>query len=1003
MPSIRQSIRSSTASKRPTSAIADGQIALNTASGTPGIFFKDSAGNIVKAGPAHYGATAPNSSPAVGGSTGNSIGEAWLDVSLTPAGWKIWNGSAWVNATPLSSDTVQGLVELATNAETQAGVDAARVVTAASLQSKVSDSISTTSASGIASSTAVKTAYDLANAALPKSGGIVTGNLEIGSTGSFTFEGATADGFETTLAVVDPTADRTITFPNITGTVVTTGDTGTVTGTMIADSTIANAKISPTAAIAFSKLATLSSANILVGNASGVPTSTTVSGDVTITNVGVTAIASNVIVNADINSAAAIAYSKLALSSGITNTDVSASAAIVYSKLALSNSIVNADIGTSAAIAGTKISPNFGSQNIQTSGTTIAGLGIFGLGSAAAPSIAFSGDTNNGIYSPGADQVAISTNGTSRIVVDASGNVNIDSNTFYVDAANNRAGISTTAPNRKLEVSDASADNFIRVNTTGVSKSGIEFANGGTVYSQLYFNNTSPYDFSLLQQYTTGSLILGTNNTERARIDSSGRLLVGTTSHATVGDTQYTYLQIQGGPGGSLWGGIGLTRNEAPTSIAVDEAIGQIYFGANNGSPFASISCFADGTAGTGDYPGRLVFSTTSDGAATPTERLRITSAGLVGIGTTPAAGSLLHVNSAASTDCKQQLSVTTSTQAAFTAYVNTTVSTVGTENSTGGSLMSGSAPYATVISNGGAYPINFGTNNSIKATIDSSGRLLVGTSSGLTGSVSQYAKLAVVGNTSNGANGAYFAIGRGTAGTSFVSGTDIGQIFWTDNAGAEFASIAGAADGTCGSGDFPGRLVFSTTADGASSPTERIRLENTGRPLFFSSGNGIAVRVAAGAGTSTELFAGIYSGTSTTVGGTASIIIYSNGNVLNTNNSYGALSDIKLKENIVDAGSQWADLKALQVRKYNFKEGQTHTQIGLVAQEVELVSPGLVSESPDRDSDGNDLGTVTKSVNYSVLYMKAVKALQEAMDRIEALEASNADLLARVTALEAA
>jgi hypothetical protein len=62
-----------------------------------------------------------------------------------------------------------------------------------------------------------------------------------------------------------------------------------------------------------------------------------------------------------------------------------------------------------------------------------------------------------------------------------------------------------------------------------------------------------------------------------------------------------------------------------------------------------------------------------------------------------------------------------------------------------------------------------------------------------------------------------------------------------------------------------------------------------------------------------------------------------------------------------------------------------------------------LVTESPDRDAEGNDLGTVTKSVNYSVLYMKAVKALQEAMERIEQLETSNADLLDRVTALESA
>ena len=55
---------------------------------------------------------------------------------------------------------------------------------------------------------------------------------------SITFEGATADAYETTLTVTDPTADRTITLPNITGTVITTGDTGTVSGTMVADNAI---------------------------------------------------------------------------------------------------------------------------------------------------------------------------------------------------------------------------------------------------------------------------------------------------------------------------------------------------------------------------------------------------------------------------------------------------------------------------------------------------------------------------------------------------------------------------------------------------------------------------------------------------------------------------------------------------------------------------------------------------------------------------------------------
>jgi len=132
--------------------------------------------------------------------------------------------------------------------------------------------------------------------------------------------------------------------------------------------------------------------------------------------------------------------------------------------------------------------------------------------------------------------------------------------------------------------------------------------------------------------------------------------------------------------------------------------------------------------------------------------------------------------------------------------------------------------------------------------------------------------------------------------------------------------------------------------------------------------------------------------------GGSGEAKVEGDGDLQNTNNSYGALSDNKLKENIVDAGSQWDDIKDVRVRKYNFKSSTgygTHTQIGVIAQELEAVSPGLIKESSDEDADGNSLGTTTKTVAYSVLYMKAVKALQEAMDRIETLEA-------KVTALEA-
>jgi hypothetical protein len=101
---------------------------------------------------------------------------------------------------------------------------------------QLSDSVSTTSSVLAATSTAVKTAYDLANSALQRAGGTITGELLIGAAGSFVFEGTTDNGFETTITVADPTADRTITFPNVSGTVITTGDTGTITNGMLAGS-----------------------------------------------------------------------------------------------------------------------------------------------------------------------------------------------------------------------------------------------------------------------------------------------------------------------------------------------------------------------------------------------------------------------------------------------------------------------------------------------------------------------------------------------------------------------------------------------------------------------------------------------------------------------------------------------------------------------------------------------------------------------------------------------
>ena len=108
---------------------------------------------------------------------------------------------------------------------------------------QLTDSTSTTSSTLAATATAVKSAYDLANNALPKAGGTLTGNVTLGAGITLLFEGVTNDANKTTLTVADPTASRTITLPNVTGTVITNGDSLTVTNGMLAGS-IADSKLS---------------------------------------------------------------------------------------------------------------------------------------------------------------------------------------------------------------------------------------------------------------------------------------------------------------------------------------------------------------------------------------------------------------------------------------------------------------------------------------------------------------------------------------------------------------------------------------------------------------------------------------------------------------------------------------------------------------------------------------------------------------------------------------
>ncbi len=108
---------------------------------------------------------------------------------------------------------------------------------------QLTDSTSTTSSTLAATATAVKSAFDLANAALPRAGGTITGEVVIGNSGTLLFEGSTDNAFEIQLTAADATSDKIVTLPDTTGTIITTGDTGTVTNLMLAGS-IADTKLS---------------------------------------------------------------------------------------------------------------------------------------------------------------------------------------------------------------------------------------------------------------------------------------------------------------------------------------------------------------------------------------------------------------------------------------------------------------------------------------------------------------------------------------------------------------------------------------------------------------------------------------------------------------------------------------------------------------------------------------------------------------------------------------
>ena len=322
-------------------------------------------------------------------------------------------------------------------------------------------------------------------------------------------------------------------------------------------------------------------------------------------------------------------------------------------------------------------------------------------GTVGTPSITFASDLNTGIYHPSADSIAITSGGTAALTIDSNRRLGLGTSSpsrlfhvsgttdtpaqfqtsqsnLYIQLANSSAsngyigfegtnlslwnnganrlnidssgkvGIGTTSPSRLLHLSAAdstsfsSADfdqtyNFLRiVNTTNDKAAGIYFGIGSNGEAAITAAETSDGETAL----TFGTRGSGTRS-ERARIDSKGTLLVGTATVPNGSNTQYTKFGVFGNNLNSGASVLSLSYGAAATSLGAGTGIGRIYFGDTGASEFASVSAETDGTTGSGDYPGRLVFYTTANGASSPTERARITSTGNFVVGKTTGIGSI--------------------------------------------------------------------------------------------------------------------------------------------------------------------------------------------------------------------------------------------------------------------------------------------------------------------------------------------------------------------------
>jgi hypothetical protein len=637
-------------------------------------------------------------------------------------------------------------------------------------------------------------------------------------------------------------------------------------------------------------------------------------------------------------------------------------------------------------------------------------------GSATTPSIAFTGDLNTGIYSPGADQLAAATNGAQRVFVGSTGNVGIgpsvslgakldvnetgttscviraknDTTSVYLDANNGYSYLNTFS-NHPMLFGTNNAER-LRIDSSGnvgigtTSPTTTLDVNGDVTITDkiIHAGDTN----TAIRFPAADTVTVETSGAERVRVDSVGRLLVGTSTarQSRTGTTSFlTQLQIEtsgSDPGIAISRFIntgspsylclqkGRGSIASPATVIADDLTGRIIFSGWDGSNFtntALIESEVDGTPGANDMPGRLIFYTTPAGSAVPTERLRIKSDGesyFQADNTTSAVtinqigtGNALVVEDTTNPDASPFVI----DQNGRTVQGHTVALSL---NGTGGApTCQLHAPTSTLFA-GACYSAVSWSNGTVSPGI-------------------------FLAKARAGAVGTYTAV---------PNNQNLGEIRFAGADGSQFqlaASIRVEADGTPSTGIVPGRILFQT-ANSSGTLTEAMRV-NSGQELLigYTADNG-AYKLQV----NSQIFA--TSATIATSDGRYKENVATLNGCIDLVNALRPVSfDWKPQQDITRIDE---DGNSVLVREgHNFPDGK---QVGFIAQEVQEVladKPWLGSVIKQNvrpaieDADGNELAPEEEFFGIAEGNLTAVltAALQEAIAKINALEA-------RIAALEA-